>query len=115
MNTLVGRFAMMVPMLALGGIPGREEGGAGDGGHVPGDTPLFVVLLIGVIVIVGALTFFPALALGPIVEHLLMNAGRAFCMASSPRRPLFDPAIVRARRGRRVRASSTRATWCGTR
>jgi K+-transporting ATPase ATPase A chain len=41
-------------------------------------TPLFVVLLIGVIIIVGALTFFPALSLGPVVEHYLMNAGRVF-------------------------------------
>jgi K+-transporting ATPase ATPase A chain len=47
-------------------------------GTFPTDTPLFVMLLIAVILIVGALTFFPALALGPIVEHLLMNAGRAF-------------------------------------
>jgi K+-transporting ATPase ATPase A chain len=41
-------------------------------------TPLFTVLLVGVILIVGALTFFPALSLGPILEHLLMHAGRSF-------------------------------------
>ena len=46
--------------------------------HFPVTTPLFSVLLVGVIVIVGALTFFPALSLGPILEHLLMQAGKTF-------------------------------------
>ncbi|MFL5385224.1 MAG: potassium-transporting ATPase subunit KdpA [Longimicrobiaceae bacterium] len=78
LNTLVGRFAMMVPMLALGGFMAERKIAPETAGTFPVDTPLFVALLIGVIVIVGALTFFPALALGPVVEHLLMNAGRLF-------------------------------------
>lgn len=78
LNMLVGRFAMIVPMLALGGFMAERRIAAETAGTFPVDTPLFVGLLIGVIVIVGALTFFPALALGPVVEHLLMNAGRLF-------------------------------------
>ena len=78
LNTLIGRFAMIVPMLALGGFMAERKIAAETAGTFPVDTPLFVALLIGVIVIVGALTFFPALALGPVVEHLLMNAGRLF-------------------------------------
>jgi K+-transporting ATPase ATPase A chain len=78
LNMLVGRFAMIVPMLALGGFMAERRIAAETAGTFPVDTPLFVALLIGVIVIVGALTFFPALALGPIVEHLLMNAGGLF-------------------------------------
>jgi len=77
-NMLVGRFAMMVPMLALGGFMAERKIVAETAGTFPVDSPLFVALLIGVIVIVGALTFFPALALGPVVEHLLMNAGGLF-------------------------------------
>lgn len=77
-NTLVGRFAMMVPMLALGGFMAERKIAPETAGTFPVDTPLFVALLIGVIVIVGALTFFPALALGPVVEHLQMHAGRTF-------------------------------------
>jgi K+-transporting ATPase ATPase A chain len=78
LNMLVGRFAMMVPMLALGGFMAERKAAGETAGTFPVDTPLFVGLLIGVIVIVGALTFFPALSLGPVVEHLLMNAGRTF-------------------------------------
>jgi len=76
--TLIGRFAMIVPMLALGGFLSEQQPAAETAGTFPVTTPLFVLLLIGVIVIVGALTFFPALSLGPIVEHLLMQAGRLF-------------------------------------
>jgi len=78
LGTLFGRFAMMVPMLALGGFLAERKTVPESLGTFPVTTPLFVVLLIGVILIVGALTFFPALSLGPIVEHLLMNAGRIF-------------------------------------
>ena len=78
LGTLFGRFAMMVPMLALGGFLAERKAVPESLGTFPVTTPLFVVLLIGVILIVGALTFFPALSLGPIVEHLLMNAGRVF-------------------------------------
>lgn len=78
LSTLVGRFAMMVPMLALAGFLSEQKPAPASSGTFPVTSPLFVVLLIGVILIVSALTFFPALALGPIVEHLLMGAGRLF-------------------------------------
>jgi K+-transporting ATPase ATPase A chain len=76
--TLIGRFAMIVPMVALGGFLSEQQPAAETAGTFPVTTPLFVLLLIGVILIVGALTFFPALSLGPIVEHLLMQAGSLF-------------------------------------
>ncbi len=78
LGTLFGRFAMMVPMLALAGFLSERRIVPASAGTFPVTTPLFVVLLIGVILIVGALTFFPALSLGPVVEHLLMHAGRVF-------------------------------------
>jgi K+-transporting ATPase ATPase A chain len=77
-SMLIGRFAMIVPMLALGGFLAEKPAAAESGGTFPVTTPLFVVLLLAVILIVGALTFFPALSLGPIVEHLLMQSGRLF-------------------------------------
>jgi K+-transporting ATPase ATPase A chain len=75
---LIGRFAMIVPMLALGGFLSEQQATADTAGTFPVDTPLFVALLVGVIVIVGALTFFPALSLGPIVEHFLMQSGSLY-------------------------------------
>lgn len=78
LGTLFGRFAMMVPLLALAGFLAERKPVAESAGTFPVTTPLFVVLLIGVIVIVGALTFFPALSLGPVVEHLLMQSGKVF-------------------------------------
>jgi K+-transporting ATPase ATPase A chain len=78
LNMLIGRFAMIVPMLALAGFLAEKKAVPESAGTFPVTTPLFVVLLVGVILIVGALTFFPALSLGPIVEHLLMGAGRRF-------------------------------------
>ena len=78
LGTLFGRFAMMVPMLALGGFLAERKAVPESLGTFPVTTPLFVVLLVGVILIVGALTFFPALSLGPIVEHLLMQAGKVY-------------------------------------
>ena len=78
MATLVGRFAMIVPMVALAGFLSERKIAPATAGTFPVTTPLFVVLLLGVILIVGALTFFPALSLGPIVEHLLMLQGRLF-------------------------------------
>jgi K+-transporting ATPase ATPase A chain len=73
---LVGRYGMIVPILALAGSMAAKRRVAPSVGTFPTTGPLFSVLLVGVIVIVGALTFFPALALGPIVEQLLQNAGR---------------------------------------
>ena len=78
LGTLFGRFAMMVPMLALAGFLAERKTVPESAGTFPVTTPIFVILLIGVILIVGALTFFPALSLGPIVEHLLMHSGRLF-------------------------------------
>jgi K+-transporting ATPase ATPase A chain len=76
--TLIGRFAMIVPMVALAGFLSERRIAPSTAGTFPVTTPLFVVLLIGVILIVGALTFFPALSLGPIAEHFLMLEGRLF-------------------------------------
>jgi len=78
LTTLIGRFAMQVPMLALAGFLAERKQAPETAGTFPVTTPLFVVLLVGVIIIVGALTFFPALALGPVVEHLLMGVGKLF-------------------------------------
>jgi len=78
LNTLIGRFAMQVPMLALAGFLAEKKIVPESVGTFPVTTPLFVVLLVSVILIVSALTFFPVLALGPIVEHFLMYAGRLF-------------------------------------
>ncbi|HKT09080.1 MAG TPA: potassium-transporting ATPase subunit KdpA [Gemmatimonadaceae bacterium] len=78
LNTLIGRFAMHVPMLAMAGFLAEKRIVPESAGTFPVTTPLFVVLLIFVILIVGALTFFPALSLGPVVEHFLMHARRVF-------------------------------------
>jgi potassium-transporting ATPase potassium-binding subunit len=75
---LVGRFWMIVPMLAIAGSLARKKRVPPSPGTFPVTTPLFSVLLVSVILIVGALTFFPALSLGPMVEHLLMRAGATF-------------------------------------
>jgi potassium-transporting ATPase potassium-binding subunit len=75
---LIGRFLMIVPMLALAGSLGRKKAVPPSLGTFPVTTPLFTTLLVSVILIVGALTFFPVLSLGPIVEHLLMYAGQVF-------------------------------------
>jgi K+-transporting ATPase ATPase A chain len=75
---LAGRFLMIVPMLAVAGNLASKKVVPPSLGTFPVTTPLFSTLLVSVVVIVGALTFFPALSLGPIVEHLLMNAGQAF-------------------------------------
>ena len=75
---LIGRFFMIIPMLAIAGNLAQKKYVPPSLGTFPVTTPLFTVLLIGVIIIVGALTFFPALSLGPILEHLLMAAGKTF-------------------------------------
>jgi K+-transporting ATPase ATPase A chain len=74
----VGRFLFIVPMLAVAGSLGAKKIVPPSVGTFPTDGPLFVGLLIGVILIVGGLTFFPALALGPVVEHLALSAGSLF-------------------------------------
>jgi K+-transporting ATPase ATPase A chain len=78
MTMLVGRFFMIIPMLAIAGNLAKKKIVPESAGTFPVTTPLFSILLVSVIVIVGALTFFPALSLGPILEHLQMMAGKTF-------------------------------------
>jgi potassium-transporting ATPase potassium-binding subunit len=78
MTMLVGRFFMIIPMLAIAGNLAKKKYVPPSLGTFPVTTPLFSVLLVGVILIVGSLTFFPVLSLGPILEHLLMSVGKAF-------------------------------------
>jgi K+-transporting ATPase ATPase A chain len=75
---LIGRFLMMIPLLAAAGSLARKKMVPVSAGTFPTHGSLFVVWLVGVILIVGALTFFPALCLGPVVEHFLMNNGKLF-------------------------------------
>jgi K+-transporting ATPase ATPase A chain len=75
---LAGRFLPILAVLAIAGSLAAKERVPAGPGTFPTHTPLFVGLLVGVVVIVGALTFFPVLALGPIVEHLLQGTGRLF-------------------------------------
>jgi K+-transporting ATPase ATPase A chain len=78
LTMLFGRFFMIIPPLAIAGSLSRKKRIPESLGTFPVTTPLFTTLLVGVIVIVGALTFFPALSLGPIVEHFLMQNGQVF-------------------------------------
>ena len=73
---LVGRFWVMLPVLAIAGSMVEKKKIPVGNGTLPTHTPLFVALLVAVVVVVGALSFFPALALGPIVEHLLLGSQR---------------------------------------
>jgi K+-transporting ATPase ATPase A chain len=75
---LVGRFICLVPVLAIGGSLARKKIAPPSSGTFPTDGALFVVLLLGIILVVGALTHLPALTLGPVVEHMLMLQGRTF-------------------------------------
>jgi potassium-transporting ATPase potassium-binding subunit len=75
---LIGRFFIIIPVLAIAGNLARKKAVPPSAGTFPVTTPLFATLLVSVIVIVGALTFFPVLSLGPIVEHLLMYSGQTF-------------------------------------
>jgi potassium-transporting ATPase potassium-binding subunit len=77
-DMLFGRFFMVIPVLAMAGNLARKKIVPESAGTFPVTTPLFTFLLISVILIVSALTFFPALSLGPILEHLLMHAGKVF-------------------------------------
>ncbi len=77
-DMLIGRFLMMIPVLALAGNLAQKKSVPPSPGTFPVNTSLFTVLLVGVVLIVGALTFFPALSLGPILEHLLLQSGKLF-------------------------------------
>jgi K+-transporting ATPase ATPase A chain len=75
---LIARYALIVPVLAMAGSLAHKKKIPVSAGTLPTHTPLFIAWLIGVIIIVGALSFLPALALGPIVQHLLLGTGRLF-------------------------------------
>jgi K+-transporting ATPase ATPase A chain len=77
-DMLFGRFCMVIPVLAMAGNLARKKIVPESSGTFPVTTPLFSFLLVSVILIVSALTFFPALSLGPILEHLLMHAGKVY-------------------------------------
>ena len=78
---LIGRFLFLLPLLAAAGSLAAKKHIPVTSGTLPTHGPLFVGLLAGTVVIVGALTFFPALSLTPIVEFFLMNDGRLFSLA----------------------------------
>jgi K+-transporting ATPase ATPase A chain len=78
LSMLFGRFFIILPALAIAGSLARKKSVPPSLGTFPVTTPLFATLLVSVILIVGALTFFPVLSLGPIVEHFLMQAGQTF-------------------------------------
>ena len=75
---VLGRFGYVVPVMAIAGSLAGKKKTQASVGTFPTDTPMFVCLLVGVILILGGLQFFPALALGPLVEHFLMLAGKTF-------------------------------------
>jgi K+-transporting ATPase ATPase A chain len=75
---LIGRFIFVIPILAIAGSLAAKKLVAPSAGTFPTHSPLFVGLLVGVILIIGGLTYFPAVALGPVVEHVAMNAGTLF-------------------------------------
>jgi K+-transporting ATPase ATPase A chain len=77
-DMLIGRYLFIVPVLAIAGSLAAKKQVPASAGTFPTDTPLFSGLLVGVCVIIGALTFFPVYALGPILEQLLMHAGKLF-------------------------------------
>jgi potassium-transporting ATPase potassium-binding subunit len=81
---LVGRFLFLIPLLAAAGSLAGKRSVPSTAGTLPTHGPLFVGLLVGTVVIVGALTFFPALSLGPIVEHFLMHSGKLFSIVLLP-------------------------------
>ncbi len=75
---LLGRFFMVIPVLAIAGNLAKKKIAPASAGTFPATGPLFTALLVSTILIVSALTFFPALSLGPVLEHLLMHAGKVF-------------------------------------
>jgi K+-transporting ATPase ATPase A chain len=75
---LIGRFGVIIPVLAISGSLARKKITPVSSGTFRTDNWLFITLLIGVILIIGGLTFFPALSMGPIIEHLLLTRGITF-------------------------------------
>ena len=74
----IGRYAIIIPVLAIAGYLAAKKASPPSAGTFPTKGPTFAALLVSVILIVGALTFLPVLALGPVAEHFLMLAGRTF-------------------------------------
>jgi K+-transporting ATPase ATPase A chain len=81
---LFGRFLFIIPALAIAGSLAKKKMVPTSAGTLPTHGPLFVGLLVATVIVVGALTFFPALSLGPIVEHFLMHEGKLFSMMFVP-------------------------------
>lgn len=75
---LIGRFGVIIPVLAIAGSMAKKKITPTSAGTFRTDNSLFITLLIGVILVIGGLTHFPALSLGPVVEHLLLNNGITF-------------------------------------
>jgi K+-transporting ATPase ATPase A chain len=75
---LFGRFGVIIPVLAIAGSLVKKNIAPETSGTLRTDNPLFAFLLLSIILIVGALTFFPALSIGPIIEHFLVNQGITF-------------------------------------
>jgi len=84
MAMLIGRFLFLIPLLAAAGNLAAKKKVPVTSGTFPTHGPLFVGLLVGTVIIVGALTFFPVLSLGPLVEHYLMHSGKVFSMILLP-------------------------------
>jgi potassium-transporting ATPase potassium-binding subunit len=75
---LFGRFLMIVPIMALAGSLARKKFAPPSAGTFPVSGGTFLILLLGTVILIGALNFLPALTLGPVVEHFLMQSGRLF-------------------------------------
>ena len=102
---LIGRFLMIVPILALAGSLVQKKVTPASAGTFPVHGGTFFILLIGTVLLIGALNFVPALTLGPVVEHFLMQGGKLFLRSTSMKaqsRSLFDWNIVRSGHRRRV-------------
>ena len=112
---LVGRFLMIIPILAIAGSMLNKKTVPPGPGTFPTNGLLFTALLVGVVVIVGALTFFPALSLGPIVEHFVAHCRDGVLMAAPKQISLFDPCDPAAGRRRQLPQARTRACWRRTR
>jgi K+-transporting ATPase ATPase A chain len=87
---LIGRFLFLIPLLAAAGSLVVKKKIPETAGTFPTHGPLFVGLLVGTVIIVGALTFFPALSLGPIVEHYLMHSGKLFSTIPLPTQGIWS-------------------------
>jgi potassium-transporting ATPase potassium-binding subunit len=88
--TLIGRFLFMIPLIAVGGSLAEKKKIPATSGTFPTHGPLFIGLFIGTVILIAALTFFPALALGPIVEHFLMHQGKLFSCLPALHFPIWS-------------------------